>query len=94
MKPPAVLCVRAQMSLLLDIFDRAEEYRVREPVRVGGGALLILADDDRGFSGEEREALKRTYPEALVRTFSSGGHLSGITHEREFASIVDEFLQG
>jgi pimeloyl-ACP methyl ester carboxylesterase len=53
-----------------------------------GQVLLILAEDDRGFQSTEREALKASYPGAIVHTFPSGGHLSGFTHPKEFNQVL------
>lgn len=81
-----------QFNLLIDIFDHAEQYRVFQPVERQGRVLLVLAEDDRGFSPAEREALKASYPGARVHSFASGGHMSGWTHTEEFNRVVDEFL--
>lgn len=82
-----------QFKLLLDIFDKANEYGIFQPVERPGKVLLILAEDDRGFKPAEREALKASYPDAQVHTFASGGHLSGFTHPEEFNRVLDGFLE-
>ena len=81
-----------QFKLLFDIFDRAQEYGMYQPVEKPGKVLLILAEDDRGFKPAEREALKASYPGAQVYSFASGGHLSGFTHPEEFNRVFDSFL--
>ena len=81
-----------QFKLLMDISDHAEEYGVFGPVERPGKVLLILAEDDRGFSLQERQALKDSYPGAQVHSFSSGGHLAGLSRRDEFNAVVDEFL--
>ena len=81
-----------QFNLLIDIFDRFEEFGIFRPVERPGRVLLMLADDDRGFTPAEREALKATYPRARVHTFTQGGHLSGFTHPEEFNAVLDGFL--
>ena len=87
---PATLI--GQFKMLIDIFDQAEAYGVFRPVERPDKVLLILADDDRGFSAEERQALKDTYPGAQVHTFASGGHLAGFSRRDEFDAVVDRFL--
>ncbi len=84
--------LKGQFSLMLDIFDKAGEYGVFQPVERPGRVLLILAEDDRGFKPAEREAMIATYPGAQVHTFASGGHLSGFTHPEEFNWVLDDFL--
>lgn len=82
----------SQMSLLVDLMDRADEYRLRAPVVKPGKVLLLFADDDRGFTREEQDALQAAYPEAQVQRFSSGGHLIPFTRKEEYARVMDEFL--
>jgi len=81
-----------QMKLLIDFFDHPDEYDLFRPVERPGQVLLILAEDDRGFKSSEREALKASYPGAMVHSFPSGGHLSGFTHPKEFNHVLDNFL--
>lgn len=81
-----------QFNLLIDIFDHVDQYAVSQPVERPGKVLLILADDDRGFTPQEREALKASYPGAQVHTFASGGHLAGFTRSEEFNAVLDSFL--
>jgi len=83
-----------QFKMLIDLFDRAGEYGVFRPVERPGKVLLILADDDRGFSPQERQALKDSYPGARVHTFTSGGHMAGFSRREEFDAVVDRFLDG
>lgn len=82
-----------QFKLLVDIFTHYEKYRVFQPVKRPGKVLLMLADDDRGFTPGEREALIETYPDAWTHQFTTGGHLTGFTHPEEFNAVLDEFLK-
>lgn len=82
-----------QFYLLFDIFDQVEAYGIFKPVERPGRVLLMLAEDDRGFTPAEREALKISYPGARIHTFTQGGHLSGFTHPQEFNAILDGFLE-
>ena len=85
--------ILGQFRLLVDIFDHGEEYSILRPVERPGRVLLILAEDDRGFTPQERQALKDSYPGAQLFSFASGGHLSGWTRREEFNQAVDSFLQ-
>ncbi len=93
MKPLKEIAL-GQFRLLIDIFDHAGDYGVFKPVERPGRALLMLAEDDRGFTPAEREALKASYPGAKVHTFTQGGHLSGYSHPEEFNAVLDGFLAG
>ena len=67
----------SQFNLLLDIFERADAYGTFRPVERPGQVLLMLAEDDRGFTPEERDAFRASYPDARVHLFHNGGHLAG-----------------
>ena len=82
-----------QFNLLADIFTHAEKYRVFEPVERPGKVLLMLAEDDHGFTPGERQALIATYPDAWIHRFTSGGHLSELSHPEEFNAHLDGFLK-
>ncbi len=81
-----------QFKLLVDIFNKQKEYKVFEPIHKPGKVLLILAEDDKGFSRKERQDLIASYPGALLHTFASGGHLAGFNRKDEFDRVVDQFL--
>lgn len=83
-----------QFKLLVDLFDHPKEYHIFQPVERPGKVLLILADDDRGFTAEEREMLVASYPGAQLHRFTSGGHLSSFSHPVEFNTVLDSFLLG
>lgn len=53
-----------------------------------GPALIIESDNESGFTPFERATLKRSYPQASLRTFHGAGHLSSITRRDEFADAV------
>jgi pimeloyl-ACP methyl ester carboxylesterase len=84
--------LKGQFKLLMDISDHAEAYDVFQPVEGAGRVLLVLAEDDRGFTAGERQALKDTYPGAQVHSFASGGHLAAFQRQAEFDALVDGFL--
>lgn len=65
----------------------------RRPVAPERRGVLVLADDDRGFSDQERQALIDSYPGARVHTFTRGGHLASFSRQGEFDALVDRFLK-
>ncbi|HVN55258.1 MAG TPA: alpha/beta hydrolase [Anaerolineaceae bacterium] len=81
-----------QFRLLIDLFDHANEYGAFRPLERPGQVLLILVDDDRGFTPQERAALIAAYPGAKMHTFKQGGQLSGLLLGEEFNSILEAFL--
>lgn len=81
-----------QMSLLIDLLEHPAEYGLHTPVERPGQTLILLADDDRGFTRAEQQALIDTYPGAQVKRFPSGGHLIPFTRRDEYARVMDEFL--
>jgi pimeloyl-ACP methyl ester carboxylesterase len=84
--------LKGQFKLLMDISDNAEKYGVFRSVERAGKVLLVLAEDDKGFTAEERQALKDTYPGAQIHSFASGGHLAAFQRRTEFDAVVDAFL--
>jgi len=84
--------LKGQFKLLMDISDNAEKYGVFRPVERAGKVLLVLAEDDKGFTAEEQQALKDTYPGAQIHSFASGGHLASFNRQAEFDTLVDGFL--
>lgn len=83
-----------QFHLLTDLLDNAEVNRTYQPVEGTGRVLIILAEDDGGFTAEERATLEALYPGATVHRFATGGHLAAITRRDEFEAVLDGFLQG
>lgn len=81
-----------QMSLLGDLIDHAGEYHVFEPLERPGKVLILQADDDRGFTPEEQQALLSTYPGAQIERFTSGGHLIQYTRREQYQTALDGFL--
>jgi len=84
--------LKGQFKLLMDIFDNAEAYGIFRPVERTDKVLLVFAEDDKGFTAEERQALKDTYPGAQIHSFASGGHLASFNRQAEFDAVVDGFL--
>ena len=83
----------SQMGLLLDGSDHAAEYGIFTPVERPGRVLIIVADDDHGFSQKERAMLIAAYPGAQVKRFATGGHWVGTTHPEEYDAAFDAFLK-
>ncbi len=81
-----------QFNLLADMVIHADEYHVFEPVERPGKVLFIAAEDDRGFTAEERAALIATYPGVQAHIFESGGHWVGVVQREAYHAVLSEFL--
>ncbi len=57
-----------------------------------GPVLIIESDNETGFTRAERLTFKRSYPQALLRTFHGAGHLSSITRRDDFVAEVLAFM--
>ncbi len=82
------------LRLLGDLFGDRHAYRLRERVPGPGRVLLLLANDDGGFSRREQDALVNTYPGASVTRFLNGGHLIGLTRAQELERKLEFFFRG
>ena len=60
----------------------------------GGKILIIDSDDDPAIGAKDRELLRKTYPQAEVKTFRDAGHASSILKREEAFSIIGNFLSG
>lgn len=81
-----------QFNLLADMVAHADDYRVFEPVAHPGKVLFIAAEDDRGFTAEERAALLATYPGVQTAIFESGGHWVGLVRREAYHAAIRDFL--
>ena len=57
-----------------------------------GKILIIDSDDDPAIKAKDRELLRKTYPQAEVKTFRDAGHSSLILKRKETLSIIKKFL--
>ncbi|MBN1876025.1 MAG: alpha/beta hydrolase [Anaerolineae bacterium] len=81
-----------QFNLLADMMIHADNYRVFEPVTRPDKVLFIAAEDDRGFTHEERAALIATYPGTQTHIFESGGHWVGVVQREAYHTVLNAFL--
>jgi len=81
-----------QFNLLADMVVHADDYHVFDPVERPGKVLFIAAEDDRGFTAEERAALIATYPGAQTHIFESGGHWVGVVQREAYHAVLGDFL--
>jgi hypothetical protein len=63
--------------------------RLERPPQV----LLLLANDDHGFSREEQNALVKTYATPTVTRYLNGGHWIGLLPAQEFERKLTLHLQ-
>lgn len=82
-----------QFNLLADMISQADAYHVFESVERPGKVLFIAAEDDRGFTADERAALISTYPGAQTHIFESGGHWVGVVQREAYHAVLRDFLQ-
>ena len=80
-----------QFRCLLDFLNHYH-FDSGDMTKWGGRILILEAADDRGWNVNERAAMRRLYPQAIVHTFAAGGHLVGFTKRREYDSVLREFL--
>ncbi len=81
-----------QFNLLADMVIHADDYHVFEQVERPGKVLFVAAEDDRGFTAEERAALIAAYPGAQTHIFESGGHWVGVVRREAYHVVLSEFL--
>ena len=81
-----------QFNLLADMVVHADDYHVFDPVERPGKVLFIAAEDDRGFTAEERAALIATYPGAQAHIFECGGHWVGVVQREAYHAVLGDFL--
>jgi pimeloyl-ACP methyl ester carboxylesterase len=82
-----------RLSLVRDLFSGAESARLEEVMDRPGRVLLLFANDDPAFSRAEQEALARTWPNANVTRYLTGGHLIGLTKAQELERKLDWFFR-
>jgi pimeloyl-ACP methyl ester carboxylesterase len=83
--------LRSQLLGMLDFLKNRSIARADR--ETWNGPILILESDrETGFTRRERHDFRRVYPNARVHVFAQAGHLSFITHTREFVGAVEDFL--
>ena len=83
----------ASFELMADLCRHAGEHRLTVPVHRPGRVMLMFANDDKGFTRAEQDALVETWPGAIVTRFLSGGHLIGLTHAQELHKKLEYFFR-
>ena len=58
-----------------------------------GQMLLVFGSEDPATPLEKREAMQALYPTAEVKVFDGGEHGIAISHQEEYFSVIDEFLE-
>lgn len=58
-----------------------------------GKILIIDSDDDPAIGAKDRKLLRKTYPQAEVKSFLDAGHASSILKREEFFTIIENFLE-
>lgn len=80
-----------QQKCLLDI-ARQPQFTADDLKAWPGKILIIDSDDDPAIPAKDRALLRKTYPQAEVKTFSDAGHASSILKRDEAFSTIKSFL--
>ena len=89
-------CQNSQQTLVghyrmvVDIFENSK-YNLKQEID-SSAILIIETQDEESLDRSEQAAFRKTYPNAHIHLFESGGHLREITHQDEYPKIVREFL--
>jgi pimeloyl-ACP methyl ester carboxylesterase len=57
-----------------------------------GKILIIDSDDDPAIPAKDRALMRKTYPQAQLKTFSDAGHASSILKRDEILFVIRKFL--
>lgn len=71
---------------------RQPQFTADDLKKWGGKILVIDSDDDPAIGPKDRRLLRNTYPQAELKTFLDGGHVSSILKRDEAFSVVRNFL--
>lgn len=82
----------AMMQRLIDQTDK-HTFSPEDLDDWPGQILLVFGSEDPATPLEKREAMQQLYPKAEVRVFDGGEHGIAITHQGEYFSVIDEFLE-
>lgn len=80
-----------QQKCLLDM-ARQPQFTADDLKAWYGKILIIESDDDPAIPAKDRALLRKTYPQAQVKTFSDAGHASSILKRNEVFSMIKRFL--
>jgi pimeloyl-ACP methyl ester carboxylesterase len=71
----------------------ARPYTPQDLAGWPGKVLLVMADDDPGTPESVRAAMKALYPGAQLHVFHGTGHSTSVLKEKEYQSVIDQFLK-
>ena len=80
-----------QQKCLLDM-ARQPQFTADDLKAWPGEILIIDSDDDPAIPAKDRALLRKTYPQAQVKTFSDAGHVSSILKRDEVFASIKRFL--
>lgn len=82
---------------VIGILERTADYSVRSfgpqdlsawPRKV----LLVFGEDDPATPSDVRQRLESLYPGCQVHLFEGAGHMTSVTHQDEYLTVIDQFL--
>jgi pimeloyl-ACP methyl ester carboxylesterase len=77
-------------QMVVDMFENSN-YNLEQKID-RADVLIIETQDEKSLDLSEQLAFKKTYPNAHIHFFESGGHLREITHQDEYPEIIRKFL--
>jgi pimeloyl-ACP methyl ester carboxylesterase len=80
-----------QQKCLLEL-ARLPQFTADDLKAWRGRILIIDSDDDPAIPAKDRALVRKTYPQAQVKTFSDAGHASSILKRDEAFSTIRGFL--
>lgn len=80
-----------QNKCLLEL-ARQPQFSADDLKQWRGKVLMIDSDDDPAIPAKDRALLRKTYPQAQLKTFSDAGHVSSILKRDEVFFVIRSFL--
>jgi pimeloyl-ACP methyl ester carboxylesterase len=77
-------------QMVVDMFENSN-YNLEREID-SSDVLIIETQDEKSLDFSEQIAFSKTYPNAHIHLFESGGHLREITHQDEYPAIIRKFL--
>ena len=77
-------------QMVIDLFENSS-YNLEQEID-GSAVLIIETQDEKSLDLSEQNAFRKTYSNAHIHFFESGGHLREITHQDEYPAIVRDFM--
>jgi pimeloyl-ACP methyl ester carboxylesterase len=77
-------------QMVVDLFENFN-YNLKQEID-SSNILIVETQDEKSLDLSEQTAFRKTYPNANIHLFESGGHLREITHQDEYPEMIRKFL--